>query len=126
MNLKENMKVGRIHDQLNAQTLYESKLCKFPCLQNITRLSTVFTRDKFAPKPSTGCYLTCNKQAAILPAINFCNPGSVDKQLTEELNDLGYNMTLKDGYMSIVTSVSNLRGFAEAEGSSQIPYFTQI
>jgi len=40
----------------------------------------------------------------------------LDETLLEELRDMGYNMVENDGIMSCVSSVSNLRGFAEASG----------
>ena len=39
-----------------------------------------------------------------------------DATLVQELGAIGYNMTLKSGYMSVVTSVSSLGGETEAQG----------
>jgi len=40
----------------------------------------------------------------------------VSAELLSNLTDLGYNMTLKAGYMSVVTSVSSLGDKVEAVG----------
>jgi len=46
------------------------------------------------------------------PALNL----TVNSELINGLSSIGYNMTARDGYMSAVTSVSNLLGHTEASG----------
>ena len=41
---------------------------------------------------------------------------TIDDDLRTGLASIGYNMTARDGYMSAVTSVSNLLGYTEASG----------
>ena len=50
---------------------------------------------------------------------NFDNvpAAGVEDSLLQELGAIGYNMTLKEGYMSVVTSVSSIGNETEALGT---------